>query len=272
MSLFHTRPGRQHAFTLIELLVVISIIALLISILLPALGSARESAMSTQCSSALRQAGIMMQTYVTDSNGDYMWLGDKGNPNNDYTYWFGELMRGGRYMDAKSGKLDYNHATATAVVWSGQLVCPKERFAPLHDYVNNGDLSDSYVGTSYGLNWEIYRGYLFNHLGINYQTNVLPAIAIKRPSEVYQLGDLGMPYSYYTQALNWRKNAGFSEWNSVRFRHQEADSSVGPGQLDQLGTANFSYYDGHVEALGTADVSKSDNPWDSSYAWHGGFN
>ncbi|HAI10989.1 MAG TPA: hypothetical protein DCM28_04750 [Phycisphaerales bacterium] len=77
-------------FTLIELLVVISIVALLISILLPALAMARHTALQTRCASGLKQIGIGFVLYAEDyeqyfpgpkgygdhgSNGDtrYMW-------------------------------------------------------------------------------------------------------------------------------------------------------------------------------------------------------
>ncbi len=68
---FSPRHPPAHAFTLIELLVVISIIALLMAILLPTLGSARETAKALKCYSNLRQLTIAMNAYIADHKGGF---------------------------------------------------------------------------------------------------------------------------------------------------------------------------------------------------------
>jgi type II secretory pathway pseudopilin PulG len=67
------RTSKLGAFTLVELLVVIGIIALLISMLLPALNKARQQANFVDCQSRLRQMGQALAIYVTDSKGYYPW-------------------------------------------------------------------------------------------------------------------------------------------------------------------------------------------------------
>lgn len=62
----------RRGFTLIELMVVIAVIALLIGILLPALGQAREEGRSAVCAANLRSMGLAWQLYSNDNNGVVM--------------------------------------------------------------------------------------------------------------------------------------------------------------------------------------------------------
>jgi prepilin-type N-terminal cleavage/methylation domain-containing protein len=77
---------RIYAFTLIELLVVISIIALLVAILLPALGKARTQAKFTLCSSQEHQVGIGEHLYAADNSSRFT----PGNAWNSGTVYVGK--------------------------------------------------------------------------------------------------------------------------------------------------------------------------------------
>jgi prepilin-type N-terminal cleavage/methylation domain-containing protein/prepilin-type processing-associated H-X9-DG protein len=94
------RSVHTRAFTLIELMVSISIIALLIAILLPALKKTRQAAQAVQCLSNQRQIGIAMTAYANRYDGYSPTTYDSavGGPEK---YWSGRLFVDG-YIDSKA--------------------------------------------------------------------------------------------------------------------------------------------------------------------------
>lgn len=72
---YSSQVNSRKAFTLVELLVVIGIIALLISILMPALSKARRAALAVQCQSNMRQMGIGLRMYA---EANQAWLPSSG--------------------------------------------------------------------------------------------------------------------------------------------------------------------------------------------------
>ncbi len=109
-----THPSRfLRGFTLIEVLVVISIIALLVSLLLPSLKKARESAVTLRDSSNIRQFGYGLLRYQNDSR-DWV-LGyrmPKPADGEDGAFWWSIIMAG-NYVENNSGPGNIAFPTTT---------------------------------------------------------------------------------------------------------------------------------------------------------------
>jgi len=120
----------REAFTLIELLVVIAIIALLIGILLPTLGAARDTARSSQCASNIRQVVTALALYANDNGGHFppsLYEGFPVTPEgNTSAHWFDKARIGEFLPDLDETNLTDDN-TESPTIGGGTLVCPSHQ-------------------------------------------------------------------------------------------------------------------------------------------------
>lgn len=85
--MINRQKGRSH-FTLIELLVVVAIIAILASLLLPALGRARAKARQTDCMNLMKQWGLAFALYVDENDGFFFGVRKPGGDSAPYQWHY----------------------------------------------------------------------------------------------------------------------------------------------------------------------------------------
>lgn len=235
------------AFTLIELLVVISIIAVLISILLPALKAARGEAVALQCAANVRQLGFAANLYAND-NQDAMVPYQLRAPLIPSSIWWTGLT---------TPYLAESRAAGVSTGESDVFYCPA--------FERPAGTSTSLNRTCYGSNASTNPAPAENvrHAMVTLTTTNLVRVAIsdfRRTSEIILIGDS-------IDAQRFAPPQSFV-WGMIRLRCPEESQTLlldmgvsfesvgGLSDRHPAGTANMVFVDGHVERGDGAELAQ----------------
>ena len=239
------RCHKPTGFTLVELLVVISIIALLLSILMPSLGRAREQARSVVCGGQLKQLVLGINLYATDNDGivpDYQAYSTYepfilfARLNNDKSTYLGALYSAGYGMDSPdifycpSAKGSVVHPRIQFDDDPSDGVCWFEYWTPGHSgwwityssyyYLPSRMAFGPFTGTSGYPGWQDRIGYRKLTKMRSGQAIISDTVGYCESYAHYTRKGFNVGYAdgsvrFWKDRKRWYENAGYLAWDHV---------------------------------------------------------